>query len=252
MQLIDATYIIDAIPEKWKVIVRNHPNNSKGLVSKYSLYWQTESELCIIDISCKSMYDKLLKKIQTQPTSIKYWEEKFGSHLDKINWKEICLLPRSSTIESYTRTFQYKIINNALFLNRKLFKMGLMDSPTCSFCRLLDEPPVHFFCQCGVTVELWSKRQNWLSLHLILPELDLKNALLGYTQSSCENRIRVKLINHIILIFKRSLHEMRSCKVLPPIFHIVNRIRNVMDTEYQIAKSTDKQLSFHFKKWEAI
>ena len=44
---------------------------------------------------------------------------------------------------------------------------------------------------------------------------------------------------------------MRYCKVSPSIFYIVNRIRNVMDTEYQIAKSTDK-LSFHFKKWEAI
>ena len=83
------------------------------------------------------MHNKLLKKIQTQPTSIKYWEEKFGSLLDKIDWKEIYLLPRSSTIESYTRAFQYNIINNALFLNKKLFKKGLMDSPTCSFCRLL-------------------------------------------------------------------------------------------------------------------
>ena len=107
------------------------------------------------------------------------------------------------------------------------------------------------FCQCGVTVELWSKLQNWLSPHLILSKLDLKNALLGYTQSSCENRIRVKLINHNILIFKKSLYEMRSCKVSPSILYIVNRIRNVMDTEYQIDKSTDK-LSFHFKKWEAL
>ena len=107
------------------------------------------SELRTIDISCKSMYDKLLKKIQTQPTSIKYWEEKFGSYLDKINWKEIDLLQRSSTIESYTRAFQYKIINNALFLNKKLFKMGLIDSPTCSFYRLLDESPVHFLSVWG-------------------------------------------------------------------------------------------------------
>ena len=159
--------LIDAIPKKWKVILRNHPNNSEGLVFKYSLYWQTESEFYTIDISCKSMYDKLLAKIQTQPTSIKYWEEKFGSHLDEIHWKEIYLLPRSSTIESYTRAFQYKIINNALFLNKKLFKMGLIDSPTCSFCRLVDESPTQYFCQCGVTVDLWSKLQNWLSPHLI-------------------------------------------------------------------------------------
>ena len=141
--------LIDAIPNKWKVMIRNHPNNSEGLVSKSSLYWQTESELCTIDISCKSMYDKLLKKIKTQPTSIKYREEKFSSQLDEINWKEIYLLPRPSTIESYTRAFRYKIINNALFLNKKLFKMGLIDSPACSFCRLLDEPPVHFSVSVG-------------------------------------------------------------------------------------------------------
>ena len=130
-------------------MIRNYPNNSEGLVSKSSFYWQTESELCTIDISCKSMYDKLLKKIQTEPTSIKYWEKKFSSQLDEINWKEIYLLPRSSTIESYTRAFQYKIINNALFLNKKLFKMGMIDSATCSFCRLLDESPVNFFVSVG-------------------------------------------------------------------------------------------------------
>ena len=40
--------LIDAIPEKWKVIVRNHPKNSETRSSEYSLYWQTESELCIM------------------------------------------------------------------------------------------------------------------------------------------------------------------------------------------------------------
>ena len=87
-------------------MIRNYPNNLEGLVSKSSFYWSTESELCTIDISCKSMYDKLLKKIQTEPTSIKYWKKKFSSQLDEINWKEIYLLPRSSIIESYTRAFQ--------------------------------------------------------------------------------------------------------------------------------------------------
>ena len=77
--------LIDAISKKWKVIIRNHLNQSEGFVSKYSLYWQNESELCTIDIYCKSMDDKFLKKIQAQPISIKYWEEKLVSHLEEIN-----------------------------------------------------------------------------------------------------------------------------------------------------------------------
>ena len=95
------------------------------------------------------MYDKLLKKIQTQPTCIEYWEEKLGNHLDEIKWKEIYLIRGSSTIESYTRAFQYKTINNAFFLNEKLFEMGLIDSPTCSFGSLVDGSLVHFFVSVG-------------------------------------------------------------------------------------------------------
>ena len=123
--------------------------------------------------------------------------------------------------------------------------MGLIDSPTCSFCRLVDDSPVHFSGQCGVTLDLWSKLQNWLSPPLVSPDLDLKNALLGYTQSSCGNRIRDKLIKHILISKEAYMKES------PSVFYIVNRIRNIMDKEYQIAKSTDK-LSCHFKKWEAI
>ena len=94
--------LIDAFSRKWKVMIRNHPNNSEVVVFEYSLYWQIESELCTIDISGKSMYDKLLEKIKTQP-SIKYWKEKFGSHLDEINWKK-----------SNTKIFHNRIIHKSL------------------------------------------------------------------------------------------------------------------------------------------
>ena len=66
------------------------------------------------------MYDKLLHTIKVTPTSVQYWNEKID-HLDEYVWKQIFLIPRSATIESYTRSFQYKILNNALFLNKKLF-----------------------------------------------------------------------------------------------------------------------------------
>ena len=63
----------------------------------------------------------------------------------------------------------------------------------------------NFFCLCGVTVDLRRKLQNRLSPHLILPELDLKNALLGYTQPSCENGIRVKLITSHHIDFQKPI-----------------------------------------------
>ena len=63
-----------------------------------------------------------------------YWETKLSVGQRGIDWRKVFLIPRISTIESYTRSFQYKIINNALFLNKRLFKFGVIKSPACSFC----------------------------------------------------------------------------------------------------------------------
>ena len=89
-------------------------------------------------------------------------------------------MPWKVTIESHTRCFQFKIINNALFLNSQLHKFGLVDSPKCSFCDMFDETSIHFFSECNITLNLWQKIKNWLKPSLALPELNLKNALLVY------------------------------------------------------------------------
>ena len=93
------------------------------------------------------MYDKLLNTIKMTPTSVQYWNEKID-HLDEYVWKQLFVIPRSTTIESYTKSFQYKTIKNALFLNKKLFTMKLVDSPVCSLCKNHNETPIHLFCDC--------------------------------------------------------------------------------------------------------
>ena len=42
---------------------------------------------------------------------------------------------------------QYKILNNALFLNKKIFlhTLGINPSPVCSFCNLYHKTPFHIF-----------------------------------------------------------------------------------------------------------
>ena len=46
------------------------------------------------------------------------------------------MLPRIVTIESSLRSFQYEILNNILYLNERLFKFNIVDSPLCSLCGL--------------------------------------------------------------------------------------------------------------------
>ena len=65
------------------------------------------------------------------PTSQKYLNELLKT--DSLDWKQIYLLPRLVTLDSYSRSFQYKILNNVLYLSKKLFMFGKSASLILAF-----------------------------------------------------------------------------------------------------------------------
>ena len=109
------------------------------------------------------------------------------------------MLPRKVTKTAYDRMFQYKILNNTLFLNKKLFLFGKSDTRLCSFCANVDEDMDHLFSDCPETSSLWSLLQTALSPNVMLINLTAKFALLGFYEASPEH---FNLLNHILLLFK--------------------------------------------------
>ena len=66
-----------------------------------------------------------------------------------LDGKNIYMLPRIVTKNTRLQVFQYKILNNVLYLNKMLFRFGKIDSPLCSFCKMIDETPLHLFYNCS-------------------------------------------------------------------------------------------------------
>ena len=150
------------------------------------------------------------------------------------------------------RIFQYKILNNVLYLNKLLSKMKIVKSPLCYFCREQNETPTHLFCQCKVTLDYWSNLQAWLRSILNLPDLTPESTLLG--KLDCDTtgtNTRSILVSHIILIFKKSLYEMRFRNSPPSVHYIKIRIAKTRKIEFLISKNSNK-LEFHLKKWDII
>ena len=58
---------------------------------------------------------------------------------------EIYLLPPRVTYNTYLRRFQYKTLNNILYLNNKLYTPNLSNSPLCSFCKHENDTILHIF-----------------------------------------------------------------------------------------------------------
>ena len=49
------------------------------------------------------------------------------------------------SIETKIREFQYKILNNIMFTNEKLFRLKLTESPLCAFCNQETESVEHIY-----------------------------------------------------------------------------------------------------------
>ena len=148
------------------------------------------------------------------------------------------------------RIFQFKILSNILFLNAKLFKMKIINSPLCSLCREENETTWHLFSQCKV-IQYWRSLQTWLKPSMNLPDLIPESALLGLITALDNNKYVNTLINHLILMFKKSLYEMRPRSIPSSVHYIKIRIAQTKKIEFPMAYNNDK-LDFHFKKWAPI
>ena len=103
-------------------------------------------------------------------------------------------------------SFQYKILHNILFLNKKLYLSGISKSPLCSYCNTNDETPIYWFCEYNSTKSLWLQLNRHFHSDLKFPELTPQATILGIFNDSLSN---VHLINHILLLFKLYIYKSR-------------------------------------------
>ena len=130
----------------------------------------------------KEIYLILISNIVNKPTSNIYFEKLFENTI--LNWSKIYLLPRLATIDTTLPSFQYKIFNNLLFLNKKLYNFGITNTALCSFCKTFEETPIHFFYDCIHIKSLWEKLQTKFQNDINLPSLTPQAAIIGLTNEA--------------------------------------------------------------------
>ena len=101
----------------------------------------------------KELYQVLISSRTYKITSVTHFETIFKAN--NLGWTKILILPRLTTYNIYLRSFQYKILHNILFLNKKLYLFGITKSPFSSYCNTYDETSIHLFCGCDSTKYLW-------------------------------------------------------------------------------------------------
>ena len=81
-------------------------------------------------LKSKMFYNEFKRKKQTVPSAQKKIKLKFQDL--SLEWKELYSLPSTVTHDTKTREFQWKLLNNIVFTNEKLFRFKMIESPLCA------------------------------------------------------------------------------------------------------------------------
>ena len=123
-----------------------------------------------------------------------------------MDWKKIYSLPFVVTIETKIREFQYKLLNDIVFTNEKLFRFKMTDSPLCSFFKKDVESLEHLLFHCTFVESFWKTFTSWLTnQNITLETLTLVNILFGVYDEHEDNII----LNHLILMAKFYIYKCK-------------------------------------------
>ena len=138
--------LINAISKSWKEELRRN-NCIPDALSVYYNHFIKENQIYSLDkCNNKELYCLQISLHNSNTRWQLYFEDLF--QIKDIDWKHVYLLPHWVTVDTNLRIFQYKILNNVLYLNEKLFRFKKVSCPLCSFCQYENETPMHLFHGC--------------------------------------------------------------------------------------------------------
>ena len=176
-------------------------------------------------------YFSLLVTEKAQPPNINHkWKSDFNLSDDHL--REFILLPHSVALESYVKAFQYKVLNNILCTNKKLFKIGYRTDVACTFCEAEPETLYHILYQSPYSRQFWNDFESyWYLLSNERVRLSLQNIIFGIMSKQCPS---TELLNYFIIVGKLFLWDCRSNQVHPKIKGYQNKIVKKYETERKI------------------
>ena len=165
--------LIYAMPPFWKEIIKETDNADNLLLPNHHLI-KKNTLISIEKLNPRQLYSLLVYTHSYISTSQKYFNELLKT--DSLDWKQIYVLPRLVTLDSYSRCFQYKILNNVLYLNKKLFTFRKLTSPLFPFCKRSHETVLHLFYKCDIIQNLWNELDLFFENDFTIFDLTLQAA----------------------------------------------------------------------------
>ena len=229
-------------PSSWKEVLRNYTESINNLVIQDHHLIKRHQIFSLNKLSSATLYEILIDANKIKPTSQTYFQNLFPNFRPDL--KSIYLIPRRVTLDTNLRIFQYKLLNNVLYLNNMLFRFRKVDSPLCLYCNEEEETPLHLFHSCLKTKQLWNKLRQYFSQFINIQPSTPQSSIVGIFHNNQHSVI----INHLLLIFKFYIYGARNTKQLT-FGNLKIVIKKIKELEKELTSSNKLKL---LKKWRSI
>ena len=137
--------LLNSVPKQWKEKLQVEPAVVNTFDEDRCLRSVNDKVIDISSLTCRQIY--VYSKYRASSAQ-QYFTSKFGRN--DIESSQIYLIPHSTS----ARIFQFKILNNILYLNVRLYKMGTVSSSKCSLCSESKETTTRLFFKYRVSANL--------------------------------------------------------------------------------------------------
>ena len=238
--------IVNAIPKEWRLIIRHNQQHTHPPLNHVIKIKIDGAFVDLLKISSKMVYNEFKRMKQTVPSAQAKTNSRYPEF--SLEWKKIYSLSFSVTLDTKVREFQYKILNNIIFTNEKLFRFKMINSPLCVFCQTEVESMEHLFFYCNITKLFWKSLMTWIiEKKISITQLTLENVLFGVFNIKEDFQI----LNHLILVAKFYIYKCKLHNVHPSLNVFLVKVKATCQIEQKIATDNNK-LGKHYKKWNKL
>ena len=192
---------------------------------------------------CKSkqFYELLITKKAIVSRGFTKLKNAFG--LDDSTVSKVFLNLLSVSSETFVRSFQFKLLNDIVFTNKRLAKIGYVQHDTCTFCKVNPETVYHLFYECPLTRVFWENFENfWFVLTGQREKLTLQDVYIG-------NLEKCELLNYFITLAKLHIWLSRKQSKIPKCEAFIELVDQKYRTEKYIAVKNNTQKQFQ-ARWQ--
>ena len=158
--------VVSALKHLWKTC---NPNNKTNLTSENECF---SGKFLKAQKASRLVYNKIVTTQSSAPlkSQQKWLEDCNGINNENFQWNAAYRLASKCTKSTKLIEFQFKLLHRRIPTNEFLVKIGIKDTPQCSFCKEEPEKLIHLFWLCPKTDSFWQSVITWLNHRKIIPD----------------------------------------------------------------------------------